>query len=60
MGENDKRLMDINDVCFYMSLKPVKCRALMEEIGAKRRIGAKVLYDKETIDRYIDSLKEEQ
>ncbi len=61
MQENyqDKRLMTIEDVCNYISLKPVRCRALMVEIGAKRKVGGKVLYDREVVDNYINSLKEE-
>lgn len=56
----EKRLMNIDSACQYLDMKPTKAREWLEKMGAKRKIGGKVLYDKEAIDAYVDSLASEQ
>lgn len=56
----EKRLMNIDSACQYLDMKPTKAREWLEKMGAKRKIGGKVLYDKEAIDAYVNSLAVEQ
>lgn len=53
-----KRLMSERETCEYVGLGRSKCRSWAEEIGAIRRIGRRVLYDRAVIDRAVDELAE--
>lgn len=52
MGE--KRLLDANEVCVYLSLGRNRGVEFARDIGAERKIGRRSLYDKVIIDRYLD------
>lgn len=52
-----KRLMNEKDACEYISMSRSKCRSWAAEIGAVRHIGRRVLYDRNVIDRELDSMK---
>lgn len=54
MGE--KRLLDANEVCVYLSLGRNRGVEFARDIGAERKIGRRSLYDKVIIDRYLDEL----
>lgn len=54
------RLIDLKALQVYTGLGEKRAAQLGREAGAVVRYGTRVLYDRETIDRYIDSLKEEQ
>jgi len=48
------RLLDIDELRIYTNLGRNNAMKLGEEIGAERRIGRRVLYDKRVVDRYFD------
>lgn len=52
----DKRLLNINEVCTYIGIGQTQARKIMQEIGAVRRFGRRILYDKIVIDTYLDSM----
>lgn len=51
---SEKRLMDANEVCMYLSLGRNRGVSFAREIGAERKIGRRCLYDKAVIDNYFD------
>lgn len=51
-----KRLLGIKDFCEYCGIGTSTAREWGKEIGAERRIGRRVLYDKTAIDAEIDRL----
>lgn len=53
---SDKRLLNIKEVCTYIGQGETNTRILMDEIGATRKFGRRVLFDKKVIDEYLDSL----
>lgn len=57
-GLNDKRLLDANEVCYYLSLGRNRGIELAKSIGAEVKIGRRSLYDRVKIDQYIDALTE--
>lgn len=57
IGEiNEKRLLNIKEVCAYIGMGQTRAREYMDKIGATRKFGGRVLYDKIVIDKYLDSL----
>lgn len=50
------RLMDTEELRAYTSLGYNSAVKLGEEIGAKVKIGKRVLWDKKKIDQYFDEL----
>ena len=53
---SNKRLLSINEVSLYLGLGNSKTRVYMDEIGATRKIGARVLFDKNIIDKALDKM----
>lgn len=51
---NEKRLLDVKELCRYLSLGKNRAVDLGKSIGAERKIGRRCLYDKVVIDRYLD------
>ena len=51
---SEKRLIDANEVCMYLSLGRNRGLEFARSIGAERKIGRRSLYDKVVIDRYLD------
>lgn len=51
---NEKRLLDANEVCIYLSLGRNKGIEFAKEIGSEIKIGRRSLYDKNKIDAYLD------
>lgn len=51
---NEKRLLDANEVCVYLSLGRNKGIEFAKNIGAEIKIGRRALYDKAKIDKYLD------
>jgi len=51
---SEKRLLDVNEVCMYLSLGHNRGIEFAKSIGAERKIGRRCLYDKVVIDRYLD------
>ena len=56
---NEKRLLDANEVCMYLSLGRNRGVEFARSIGAERKIGRRSLYDKVVIDRYFDRQAQE-
>lgn len=54
------RLIDLKMLRAYTGLGEKRAAQLGREARAVIRYGTRVLYDREAVDRYIDSLKEEQ
>lgn len=50
----EKRLLDTDDVCVYLSVGRNVARDFAKKIGAQVKIGRRVLYDKAIIDHYFD------
>ena len=50
-----KRLLSITEATVYLGLGRSTAINYLEEIGAKRKIGRRVLYDKVTIDEHLSS-----
>jgi len=51
---SEKRLLDVNEVCIYLSLGRNKGIEFAKEIGSEVKIGRRSLYDKTKIDKYLD------
>lgn len=52
----NKRLLNVKEACEYTGLGQTTTRKLMQEIGAVRRFGKRLLYDKTIIDAYLDDM----
>ncbi len=55
---SDKRLLTIYEAAQYVGLGTKSARKYMEEIGAVRKFGSRVLFDKNVIDQELDQRKE--
>ncbi len=53
-GMEGKRMLGIEEAAKYVGLGKVVTRAWMDEIGATRKFGRRVLFDKVIIDRALD------
>jgi predicted DNA-binding transcriptional regulator AlpA len=51
---NEKRLLDANEVCVYLSLGRNKGIEFAKSIGSEIKIGRRSLYDRSKIDKYLD------
>lgn len=56
---SEKRLLDVNEVCMYLSLGRNRGVEFAKSIGAEKKIGRRCLYDKVVIDRYFDKQAQE-
>lgn len=52
----DCKLLDVKDLQAYLAVGRNTALQVGREAGALRKIGRRSLYDREVIDRYIDSL----
>ena len=57
-GTVESRLMDTEELRAYTNLGRNGAMKLGEEIGAKVRVGKRVLWDRVKIDQYFDRLTE--
>lgn len=53
---SENRLLDTDELRAYTNLGRNNAMKLGEEIGAKVKIGKRVLWDKVKIDQYLDGL----
>lgn len=53
----EKRLLNIKEVSSYLGIGRTTLRKYMDEIGATRKFGKRVLFDKTVIDKVIDEMK---
>lgn len=51
----EKRLLSISEATIYLGVGRSSALKYLEAIGAKRQIGRRVLYDKNTIDEYLSN-----
>ncbi len=51
----EKRLLNINEVSIYIGLGESSARRYMDEIGAVKKFGRRVLFDKTIIDSALNS-----
>ena len=52
----EKRLLNIKEVCTYIGVGQTQARRYMDDIGAVRRFGRRVLFDKHVIDSAITNM----
>lgn len=57
-GLNDKRLLDANEVCYYLSLGRNRGVEFAKSIGAEVKVGRRCLYDRVKLDQYLNELTE--
>lgn len=53
---SEKRMLSIKEVCKYIGQGETKTRIYMDVIGATRKFGRRVLFDKTVIDAALDEL----
>lgn len=53
---SEKRLLNIKEVCAYTGRGQTKARIFMDDIGATRKFGSRVLFDKKIIDEALDRM----
>ncbi|MBQ9212133.1 MAG: polyprenyl synthetase solanesyl diphosphate synthase [Clostridia bacterium] len=58
-AEIEPRLLSMKELTKYTGLGQNKARIWAEEVGAVRRIGARVLFDKQAIDAALDTQRGE-
>lgn len=51
----EKRLLSIGEVCTYIGVGQAQARRYMDEIGAVKKFGRRVLFDKKIIDSALNS-----
>lgn len=51
---NDKRLLTVGEGAIYTGIGKTSFRRWAEKIGAVKKIGSRVLFDKSVIDRVLD------
>lgn len=55
-----KRLLSITEATVYLGIGRNSALKYLEEIGAKRTIGRRVLYDRIAIDEHLNQLIKEE
>ena len=55
-----KRLLDVKELGAYCGIGVCTARKWGREIGAERRIGRRVLYDRVAVDKEIDRMGREK
>ena len=58
-GYVEKRLMDVKEAQVYTGMGRNSCRVFCEQIGAVRKIGGRVLFDRVVIDKALDQMGEQ-
>lgn len=56
-SDTSGRLLGIDELQRYLNLGMASARKFGKDAGAIIHIGSRVLYDREKVDAYIDSLK---
>jgi len=52
----EKRLLDVTEVCYYLSLGRNRGVEFARGIGAEVKVGRRSLYDRAKIDQYFNEL----
>ena len=58
VNTNEIRLMSIDEAAIYVGLGRTATRVWVEEIGAIKRFGKRLLVDKKIVDAAIDAMGE--
>lgn len=58
-GRFEGRLFDLPTAAAYISLGETRAREWLTRIGAKRKFGTAVRYDRNVIDRALDAMQSE-
>ena len=53
----NKRLLNVNELCEYIGMGKTRTIAWGKAIGAEKRIGRRLLFDRVIVDKAIDELK---
>lgn len=56
IADSEKRLLSIEEAAQYIGQGINRTRTYMEEIGAVRKMGRRVLFDRNVIDAALDKL----
>ena len=51
----EQRMFSINEAAIYLGIGRSTAIQYLEDIGAKRKIGKRALYDKNIIDEYLNN-----
>lgn len=51
------RYMGISELCTYLSVGQNTAREVGEQAGARIKLGKRVLFDREAIDKYVDGFR---
>lgn len=52
----NKRMLPVEEAAAYIGMGFSKTKSILSEIGAKRNLGRRVVYDKVVIDKWLDAL----
>ncbi len=55
MAVSEKRLLTLQEAAQYIGLGTRRAREFMDQIGAVRKFGSRVLFDKAVIDAALDN-----
>ena len=55
---DNKRLLSTKEVAGYLGMGTVRAREYMDKIGATRKFGRRVLFDKTVIDKALSDMGE--
>lgn len=56
----EKRMLDTKEACSYVGIGQSAIRPWLDEIGATRKFGRSVRFDKNVIDAALDSMSERE
>ena len=56
----EKRMLNAEEASTYIGMGISRTRQLMSEVGAKRVLGRRVVYDKVIIDKWLDSMADQE
>ena len=51
----EQRMFSINEAAIYLGIGRSTAIQFLQEVGAKRKIGKRALYDKNIIDEYLNN-----
>ena len=52
----EKRLLSIGEVCTYLGIGHEQARSYMDKIGATKKFGRRVVFDKTVIDAALNEM----
>lgn len=53
---SEKKLLSISELCVFLGVGKNLAKRLGTEAGARRAIGSRVLYDRATVEQYVDKI----